>query len=49
MYCNDCGNKINSWQEYCNRCGAALYKRLRRDVTRKHSVFSRLLGTDRLE
>jgi predicted amidophosphoribosyltransferase len=41
MYCKDCGNKIKSWQEYCSRCGADLYKRENVKTTKEHTVFVR--------
>ncbi|NLY75071.1 MAG: hypothetical protein GX075_07175 [Firmicutes bacterium] len=41
MLCKDCGAKIYSWQEYCRRCGADLFKRERRPVSEKHSLMTR--------
>jgi len=49
MVCNDCGHKIESWHEYCSRCGAELYKKHHWDATKKHPVFSRLYGHDRID
>jgi len=41
MFCNDCGNKLRSWQEYCGRCGADLFKKEPAGATEQHSVFVR--------
>jgi predicted amidophosphoribosyltransferase len=47
MYCIDCGNKVKSWQEYCDRCGAELFKKKKGDSTAKHPFFSRFFLFDR--
>ncbi len=41
MFCKDCGEKIHSWQEYCKRCGAALFKRDHTPASDKHSFAGR--------
>lgn len=46
MHCNDCGNKVNSYQEYCNRCGAELYKKQNRNNPKVNPVFHKLFGND---
>jgi predicted amidophosphoribosyltransferase len=48
MYCNDCGNKIMSWQEYCDRCGADLFKKKPGRSTEKHSFFARFFLSDQI-
>jgi predicted amidophosphoribosyltransferase len=47
MNCNDCGNKIMSWQEYCDRCGADLFKKKIGRVTAKHSFFYRFFANEK--
>lgn len=46
MYCRDCGKRINTWQEYCNRCGADLFdKENRKRTSEKHTLFERLFSS----
>ncbi|HEY8462484.1 MAG TPA: hypothetical protein VIM29_00405 [Bacillota bacterium] len=49
MRCIDCGNKVISGQEYCNRCGAELYKKKRWDETKLDSVLDKLFRLVRAE
>ncbi len=41
MYCKDCGNKIKSWQEYCGRCGADLYRKGPKTASNEHPEYAR--------
>lgn len=44
MFCKDCGEKIQSWQEFCKRCGAALFKRDHAPTSDKHSFMMRFFN-----
>lgn len=50
MFCNDCGNKVESWQEHCARCGADLFKKQKDEpsnpnkTNNKHSIVAKLFG-----
>ncbi|HYH03866.1 MAG TPA: hypothetical protein VEC37_12230 [Bacillota bacterium] len=46
MHCNDCGNKVYSYQEHCNRCGADLNKRKKRNAPQPDPVFGRWFKQD---
>jgi hypothetical protein len=47
MFCKDCGGKTHSWQEYCKRCGADLFKRNRVPTSDKHSLVTRFFNKAR--
>lgn len=42
MFCNDCGHKLKTWSEYCNRCGADLFQNEKKRASRKHTIFERI-------
>jgi predicted amidophosphoribosyltransferase len=42
MYCYDCGNKIESWHEYCSHCGADLFQNEKKMTSLKPTYYELL-------